>query len=330
MLKLEFGKSKPDGSHSEQSLTKKRKTASCLSETLKANAGDGPHAAGCPVSNLDGSIANALCQEAEKLYIQRSAYASGHDKYSTHFYDRSEAGKVYTISKTLWRYNVIKCQRSQVQYCYKKHSVRVKNRRLFTWLWQFIHNISVSPRMISFLSIQTEEPETKSLSVPRLKRCQLSARCLQRYLLRRRARNLQCKADGIHHLSEWCRNSPKEEKEWRAVGSWVCVLGSPPRERCFAKVGHRNWWHPMRISGTSSNESVKKANAGLLHSPSKAVWKYVCSKYGRNRVFQTQACAPVTRNYNNSQLKQTSSKSWPFLSFHGNLSIIIFFFVVEV
>ena len=51
MLQLEFGESKPDESQSEQSITETRKAASCSSETL--NAGNGPAAAGCPVSNPD-------------------------------------------------------------------------------------------------------------------------------------------------------------------------------------------------------------------------------------------------------------------------------------
>ena len=55
MLQLEFGESKADESQSEQSITETRKAASCLSETLvlKSNAGTGPAAAGCPVSNPD-------------------------------------------------------------------------------------------------------------------------------------------------------------------------------------------------------------------------------------------------------------------------------------
>ena len=53
MLQLEFGESKPEESQSEQSITETRKAVSCWSETLKSNAGSGPAAAGCPVSNPD-------------------------------------------------------------------------------------------------------------------------------------------------------------------------------------------------------------------------------------------------------------------------------------
>ena len=53
MLQLEFGKSNPEESQSEQSITEARKAASCSSETLKSNTGSGPSAAGCPVSNPD-------------------------------------------------------------------------------------------------------------------------------------------------------------------------------------------------------------------------------------------------------------------------------------
>ena len=60
MLQLEFRWSKPDESHSEQSKTETRKTAFCSSETLKSHAGDGPAAAGCPVSNPDNNCANGL------------------------------------------------------------------------------------------------------------------------------------------------------------------------------------------------------------------------------------------------------------------------------
>ena len=53
MLQLEFGESKPEESQSEQCITETRKAASCSSETLESNAGSGPAAAGCPVSNPD-------------------------------------------------------------------------------------------------------------------------------------------------------------------------------------------------------------------------------------------------------------------------------------
>ena len=53
MLQLEFEKSKPEESQSEQSITETRKAASCSSERVKSNAGSGPAAAGCPVSNPD-------------------------------------------------------------------------------------------------------------------------------------------------------------------------------------------------------------------------------------------------------------------------------------
>ena len=52
MLQLEFGWSKPDEWHSEQSEMETRKTAFCSSETLKSYyAGDWPTVTGCPVSN---------------------------------------------------------------------------------------------------------------------------------------------------------------------------------------------------------------------------------------------------------------------------------------
>ena len=60
MLQLEFRRSKPDESHSEQSKTETRRTAFCSSETLKSHAGDGPAAAECPVSNPDNNCANGL------------------------------------------------------------------------------------------------------------------------------------------------------------------------------------------------------------------------------------------------------------------------------
>ena len=53
MLQLEFGESKPEVSQLEHSITETRKAASCSSETLRSNAGSGPAAAGCPVSNPD-------------------------------------------------------------------------------------------------------------------------------------------------------------------------------------------------------------------------------------------------------------------------------------
>ena len=53
MLELEFGESKPEESQSQQLITETRKAASCSSETLKSNAGSGPAAARCSVSNPD-------------------------------------------------------------------------------------------------------------------------------------------------------------------------------------------------------------------------------------------------------------------------------------
>ena len=53
MLQLEFGESKSEKSQSEQFITETRKAASCSLETLRSNAGSGPAAAGCPVSNPD-------------------------------------------------------------------------------------------------------------------------------------------------------------------------------------------------------------------------------------------------------------------------------------
>ena len=46
-------------SYTEQSNSETRKTAFCSSETLKLDAGDGPAAAGCPVSNPDNNGACA-------------------------------------------------------------------------------------------------------------------------------------------------------------------------------------------------------------------------------------------------------------------------------
>ena len=60
MLQLEFRWSKPDEKHPKQSKTETRKTAFRLSKTLKSYAGDGPAAAGCPVSNPDNNCANGL------------------------------------------------------------------------------------------------------------------------------------------------------------------------------------------------------------------------------------------------------------------------------
>ena len=64
MLQLEFGESKPEESQSEQSKTEARKAASCSSETLKSNAGSGPAAAGCPVSNPDNLWKSPLLQRS--------------------------------------------------------------------------------------------------------------------------------------------------------------------------------------------------------------------------------------------------------------------------
>ena len=63
MLQLEFGKSKPDESQSEQSITETRKAAFCSSATLKSNAGSGPAAAGCPVSNPDNLWKSPLLRQ---------------------------------------------------------------------------------------------------------------------------------------------------------------------------------------------------------------------------------------------------------------------------
>ena len=63
MLQLEFGKSKPDESQSEQSITETRKAAFCSSETLKSNAGSGPAAAECPVSNPDNLWKSPLLRQ---------------------------------------------------------------------------------------------------------------------------------------------------------------------------------------------------------------------------------------------------------------------------
>ena len=60
MLQLEFRWSKPDEKHPKQSKTETRKTAFRSSKTLKSYAGDGPGAAGCPVSNPDNNCANGL------------------------------------------------------------------------------------------------------------------------------------------------------------------------------------------------------------------------------------------------------------------------------
>ena len=60
MLQPEFGWSKADESHSEQSETETRNTAFCSSETLKSYAGDWPTVTGCPVSNPDNNCANGL------------------------------------------------------------------------------------------------------------------------------------------------------------------------------------------------------------------------------------------------------------------------------
>ena len=60
MLQLEFRWSKPDEKHPKQSKTETRKTAFRSSKTLKSYAGDGPAAAGCPVSNPDNNCANGL------------------------------------------------------------------------------------------------------------------------------------------------------------------------------------------------------------------------------------------------------------------------------
>ena len=60
MLQPEFRWSKPDEKHPKQSKTETRKTAFRSSKTLKSYAGDGPAAAGCPVTNPDNNCANGL------------------------------------------------------------------------------------------------------------------------------------------------------------------------------------------------------------------------------------------------------------------------------
>ena len=64
MLQLEFRWSKPDEKHPKQSKTETRKTAFRSSKILKSYAGNGPAAAGCPVSNPDNNCANGLLLRA--------------------------------------------------------------------------------------------------------------------------------------------------------------------------------------------------------------------------------------------------------------------------
>ena len=70
MLQLEFGESKSDESLSEQFITETRKAASCSSEfeTLKSNAGSGPAAAGCPISNPDNLWKGPLLSGCENFF----------------------------------------------------------------------------------------------------------------------------------------------------------------------------------------------------------------------------------------------------------------------
>ena len=72
MLQLEFRWSKPDEKHPKQSETETRKTAFRSSKTLKSYAGDGPAAAGCPVSNPDNNCANGLLHKK----IQRKSWSN--------------------------------------------------------------------------------------------------------------------------------------------------------------------------------------------------------------------------------------------------------------
>ena len=78
MLQLEFGESKPEEPQSEQSITETRKAASCSSETLKSNAGSGPAAAGCPVSNPDNLWKSPLLSLHQNGDWRERIWGGGH------------------------------------------------------------------------------------------------------------------------------------------------------------------------------------------------------------------------------------------------------------
>ena len=91
MLQLEFGESKYEKSQSEQSITETRKAASCSSETLRSNAGSGPAAAGCPVSNPDNLWKSPLFHEqstkVKLLVLKLRQFCILHGSEVTLFYE---------------------------------------------------------------------------------------------------------------------------------------------------------------------------------------------------------------------------------------------------
>ena len=109
MLQLEFGESKPEESQSEQCITETRKAASCSSETLKSNAGSGPAAAGCPVSNPDNLWKSPLLADWWLFEWHNTACGSTTSFFESPAYCNFASWKIGGIKKQERPFNKTPC-----------------------------------------------------------------------------------------------------------------------------------------------------------------------------------------------------------------------------